>query len=37
MRADENTTLNDCFREKKDWRACKNEVRCCVTYRCSAR
>ncbi len=25
--ADENTTLNDCFREKKDWRACKDEVR----------
>jgi hypothetical protein len=24
---DENTTLNDCFREKKDWRACKDEVR----------
>lgn len=23
---DENTTLNDCFREKKDWRACKDEV-----------
>ena len=24
---DENTRLNDCFREKKDWRACKDEVR----------
>ncbi|EMF11533.1 uncharacterized protein SEPMUDRAFT_47302 [Sphaerulina musiva SO2202] len=24
--ADENTTLNDCFREKKDWRACKDEM-----------
>lgn len=24
--ADENTTLNDCFRDKKDWRACKDEV-----------
>ena len=23
---DENTTLNDCFRDKKDWRACKDEV-----------
>lgn len=23
---DENTALNDCFREKKDWRACKSEV-----------
>ncbi|KAI5360388.1 Putative cytochrome oxidase assembly factor 4 [Septoria linicola] len=24
--SDENATLNDCFREKKDWRACKDEV-----------
>ena len=24
---DENATLNDCFRDKKDWRACKDEVR----------
>ncbi|KAF2165810.1 hypothetical protein M409DRAFT_24097 [Zasmidium cellare ATCC 36951] len=24
--ADENTTLNDCFRDKKDWRACKDEM-----------
>ncbi|KAK5741534.1 hypothetical protein LTR17_003972 [Elasticomyces elasticus] len=24
--ADENTTLNDCFFEKKDWRACKDEM-----------
>jgi DNA-binding ferritin-like protein (Dps family) len=24
--AEENTKLNDCFYEKKDWRACKNEV-----------
>ncbi|KAK4893868.1 hypothetical protein LTR27_007894 [Elasticomyces elasticus] len=23
---DENTTLNDCFFEKKDWRACKDEM-----------
>ena len=23
---DENTALNDCFRDKKDWRACKDEV-----------
>lgn len=22
----ENTSLNDCFYEKKDWRACKKEV-----------
>ena len=24
---DENAKLNNCFFEKKDWRACKNEVR----------
>ncbi|KAF7188748.1 Cytochrome oxidase assembly factor 4 [Pseudocercospora fuligena] len=24
--ADENATLNDCFRDKKDWRACKDEI-----------
>lgn len=24
--ADENTALNNCFFEKKDWRACKTEV-----------
>ncbi|KAF2771175.1 hypothetical protein EJ03DRAFT_372917 [Teratosphaeria nubilosa] len=24
--ADENATLNNCFFEKKDWRACKNEM-----------
>ncbi|PPJ59916.1 hypothetical protein CBER1_08316 [Cercospora berteroae] len=24
--SDENATLNDCFREKKDWRACKGEM-----------
>lgn len=24
--ADENTKLNDCFYEKKDWRACKDEM-----------
>ncbi|KAF2147817.1 hypothetical protein K461DRAFT_283411 [Myriangium duriaei CBS 260.36] len=24
--ADENTRLNDCFYEKKDWRACKSEM-----------
>lgn len=24
--AEENTKLNDCFYEKKDWRACKDEV-----------
>jgi hypothetical protein len=23
---DENTSLNNCFREKHDWRACKDEV-----------
>lgn len=23
---EENTRLNDCFFEKKDWRACKSEV-----------
>ena len=27
VKIDENTKLNDCFREKKDWRACKDEVR----------
>jgi len=26
--AEENTKLNDCFYEKKDWRACKEEVMC---------
>ena len=26
MGADENASLNDCFYEKKDWRACKDEV-----------
>ncbi|CAK3916749.1 hypothetical protein CB0940_06453 [Lecanosticta acicola] len=25
--ADENATLNDCFRDKKDWRACKDEMK----------
>lgn len=25
-RIDENARLNDCFRDKKDWRACKDEV-----------
>lgn len=25
---EENTALNDCFYEKKDWRACKDEVGC---------
>ena len=30
VRVDENTTLNDCFREKKDWRACKDEV--CISF-----
>lgn len=24
--ADENTTLTDCYYEKKDWRKCKNEM-----------
>nr|OQO27322.1 hypothetical protein B0A51_04213 [Rachicladosporium sp. CCFEE 5018] len=24
--AEENTKLNDCFFEKKDWRACKEEM-----------
>ncbi|EME88572.1 uncharacterized protein MYCFIDRAFT_125149, partial [Pseudocercospora fijiensis CIRAD86] len=24
--ADENAILNDCFRDKKDWRACKDEM-----------
>ncbi|EME41922.1 hypothetical protein DOTSEDRAFT_134794 [Dothistroma septosporum NZE10] len=24
--ADENASLNDCFRDKKDWRACKDEM-----------
>ncbi|KAK4619292.1 Cytochrome oxidase assembly factor 4 [Fulvia fulva] len=24
--SDENATLNDCFRDKKDWRACKDEM-----------
>lgn len=24
---DENTKLTDCYYEKKDWRACKEEVR----------
>ncbi|CAG8977907.1 hypothetical protein HYALB_00001785 [Hymenoscyphus albidus] len=24
--AGENTKMNDCFYEKKDWRACKNEL-----------
>ncbi|KAF1352444.1 hypothetical protein BDV97DRAFT_349478 [Delphinella strobiligena] len=24
--ADENTKLNDCFYEKKDWRQCKSEM-----------
>ncbi|KAM0703365.1 hypothetical protein Q7P35_009304 [Cladosporium inversicolor] len=24
--AEENTKLNDCFYEKKDWRACKDEM-----------
>lgn len=28
--ADENTALNDCFRDKKDWRACKDEVSAAV-------
>ncbi|KXT18328.1 hypothetical protein AC579_934 [Pseudocercospora musae] len=23
---DENATLNDCFGDKKDWRACKDEM-----------
>jgi len=23
----ENTKMNDCYFEKKDWRLCKNEVR----------
>jgi hypothetical protein len=27
---EENTTLTDCYYEKKDWRACKDEVRCAV-------
>lgn len=31
-RAVENTKLNDCYYEKKDWRACKNEV--CINYYC---
>lgn len=26
LKVEENATLNDCFRDKKDWRACKNEV-----------
>ncbi len=26
MKAEENTGLNNCFFEKKDWRACKDEV-----------
>ncbi len=26
MRAEENAGLNNCFFEKKDWRACKDEV-----------
>lgn len=30
--AEENTALNDCFYEKKDWRACKTEVS--VLYNC---
>lgn len=34
---DENTTLNDCFREKKDWRACKDEVSPDEMSRASAR
>ena len=25
--AEENTKLNDCFYEKKDWRACTEQVR----------
>ncbi|KAF2488057.1 hypothetical protein BDY17DRAFT_290186 [Neohortaea acidophila] len=24
--SEENAKLNDCFREKKDWRACKDEM-----------
>ncbi|EHL03132.1 putative Cytochrome oxidase assembly factor 4 [Glarea lozoyensis 74030] len=24
--AEENTKMNDCFYEKKDWRVCKNEL-----------
>lgn len=34
---DENTTLNDCFRDKKDWRACKDEVSPDEMSRASAR
>jgi len=26
----ENTKMNDCYFDKKDWRACKNEVRVCI-------
>lgn len=38
MRAhsEENTALNDCFYEKKDWRACKDEVSGCGRYRWQA-
>jgi cytochrome c oxidase assembly factor 4 len=25
---DENMKMTDCYFEKKDWRLCKNEVRC---------
>ena len=27
VRLDENAKLTDCYFEKKDWRACKEEVR----------
>ena len=26
--ADEQIKMNDCYFDKKDWRACKDEVRC---------
>lgn len=28
MPKEEQTKLNDCYFDKKDWRACKNEVSC---------
>lgn len=28
--ADEQSKMNDCYFEKRDWRACKDEVRCTV-------
>lgn len=31
---DENTKLTDCYYEKKDWRACKQEVSRRKSVRC---